>query len=65
MMQPADFGNGDNPAGIGSLNRAGFGWVLPERQMRPRSVVVRHIAPNDPQQMALVECDHVVEAFLS
>lgn len=31
--------------------------------MRPCPVVVRHVAANDAKQLALVERDHVVEAF--
>ncbi len=62
MMQPADFGNGDDHAAIG-LNRWWFRWVLPQREVRARLVVIRDVAADDPQQMTVVKRNHVVQAF--
>ena len=63
VVQPTDFGNGDNGTNLSTLNRARLRRVLPERQVRASLVVVRHVTAHDPQQMPLVERDHVVEAF--
>jgi hypothetical protein len=63
MVQPADLWNGDNLTSVDSLNRAWFGWVLSEREMRARLIVIRHVATKDSQQVALVEGDDVIEAF--
>jgi NAD(P)-dependent dehydrogenase (short-subunit alcohol dehydrogenase family) len=63
MVQPADLWNGDNLTRVGSLNGAWFGWVLAERKMRTRLIVIRHVATKDSQQVALVDCDDVIEAF--
>lgn len=63
MVQPTDLWNGDNLTRVGSLNGAWFGWVLAEREMRARLIVIRHLAPKDAQQVALDEGDDVVEVF--
>ena len=63
MVQPADLWNGDYLASVDSLNRTWFGWVLSEREMRARLIVIRHVAPQHAQQLALVEGDDVIEAF--
>ncbi len=63
MMQPADFGKGDDPAAIGSLNRSRFRCVLPQREVLARLVVIRDVAADDPQQLTVVKRHHVVEAF--
>src|SRR5579862_1220609 len=63
MVQATDFGNGNNLARRRRLNRSGFRWIFPERQMRAGSVVGRHVAANDPQQVAFIDGDHVIKAL--
>ena len=63
MVQPADLWNGDNRTRVGRLNRAWFGRVLSEREMRARLIVIRHVATKDSRQVVLSECDDVIEAF--
>ena len=63
MMQPADLWNGDNLTRVGRLNRAWFGWVFSEGEMRACLIVIRHVATKDSQQLVLVESDDVIEAF--
>ena len=48
VMQPADFGHRDNRTGLAMLDSTRLRRVLPECQMRPRSVVIGHVAANDP-----------------
>ena len=63
MMKPADLGRRNDLTVVAYLNRAWFRRVLREREMRPRPVVVRHLAPDDPKQLPLVEREDVIEAL--
>ena len=63
MVPPADFGDSDDLPCVTALTRTRLRRVLPEREMRPRPVVVRHLVPDDPKQLPLVERDDVIEAF--
>ena len=62
-MESANFRDRDDGTEIGALDGPGLRRILPERQMSPASVVVIRVATDDPQQLALVERDHVIEAF--
>jgi hypothetical protein len=62
-MEPADFGHGDDCAGLGTLAGPGLGRVFPERKVRARLIVVRrHVAAHGAHEMSLVERGDVIEA---
>ena len=63
VVQPTDFRHRHYLPGIASLSGTRIGWVLTEREMRPRLVVIPHVAAEDSQHVSLVECDNVIEAF--
>jgi hypothetical protein len=63
MVQPPDFGDSDDLPCVTALTRTRLRRVLREREMRPRPVVVRHVAPDDPKQLPLVEREDVIEAL--
>jgi hypothetical protein len=63
MMQPADHRKGDDVSSIGGLPLAGFGGVLVEREVCPRSVNILEVSPQDALQVLLSEDDDVFEAL--
>jgi hypothetical protein len=64
-MEPADLGNGDDPANWWGFDDSGLETVVVERLMWPCGVVVGEVGTEEPPQMALVENDDVVEALSS
>ena len=60
VVQTADFGLDHDAASRldGAFRRS----ILAERQVRPRTLVVRHIGPKDPTKMPLIE-DEVVQTL--
>jgi hypothetical protein len=62
MMEPADHREGDDFPSIDGLALAGFGGVLVEPEVGPRSVIVLEVLPQDAPQVwfwrnARQECD--------
>ena len=62
-MQPAHFGNGYNAASIGELYTASIRRILLQCEVRASPVIVTGERLEVPGQTALVEYDHVIEAF--
>jgi hypothetical protein len=63
MMETANFGQLQDSAHGGWLDRPGLGRILAERQMSSSPVVVGDVALEDPTEMPLAEDDDMVEAF--
>ena len=62
-MKSAHFGNGDNAASIGDLYTASIGRILLQSEVCASPVIVIDERLKVPGQTALVEYDHVIEAF--
>ena len=62
-MQPADFGNGEDAARIRELHTAWIRRIFVQREVRASSMIVADECLKVPEQAALVEHDHVVEAL--
>jgi hypothetical protein len=63
MVEPADFRSHHDPTGVGRVDGARLGRVLLERKVRPRVLVVRHIAAKQASEMPLIDDDEVVQAL--
>jgi hypothetical protein len=63
MMETTDLRNGDDGAVGWWCDETGYRRVLGQRQMRPRSLVIRAIAQEEPAQARLIEHDHVIETL--
>ena len=61
VVQAADFGSHHDVSG--RLDGAFGRCILAKREVRPRSLVVRHVGPKDPTKMPLIEDDDVVQTF--
>jgi len=61
VVKAAEEGQGDDAAMIRWLDRARFGRVLVESEVRARGVVVAEVAAQTLSQVSLVEDDDVVE----
>ena len=61
VVQTADFGSHHDAAS--RLDGAFHRSILVEREVRARSLVVRHVGPKDPTKMPLIEDDDVVQAL--
>jgi len=61
VVKAAEEGQGDDAAMIGWLDRARFGRVLVESEVRAGGVVVAEVAAQTPAEVSLVRDDHVVE----
>ena len=64
-METTDFGNRDDPSGACGLNWSAVRRVFAQSEMRPTSVVVRHLGGEHSAQMNLAEHDDVVQALAS
>ena len=62
-MQPAHFGDGDDAARIGELYTAWIRRILLQCEVRASPMIVTDERLKVPGQTALVEYDHVIEAF--
>jgi len=62
-MQPTHFGYGDDTASVGGLYTAWIRRILLQSEVRASPVVVTDERLKVPGQTALVEYDHVIEAF--
>ena len=63
MMQTADLGEGNNIASGGKLYGTRTWAVLVEREMCSGVMMMLKIARQNATQVALIEDDHVIEAF--
>ena len=63
MMQATQIRDGPHATGGRRLDDAWLRRVVGQRHVRARFVVIDQILPNDPQEVALVEGEHVIEAF--
>src|ERR1022692_163219 len=63
VVQAAYLGSRHDLAHVRRVSLSQVGRVLPQRQMRPRPVVVGEIGFQNPSEMALTEDDDVVETF--
>jgi len=61
VVQTADFRSHHDAAG--QLDGAFRRRILAEREVRPRSLVVRHVGPQNPTKVALIEDDDVVQTL--
>ena len=62
-MQPAHFGDGDDAASVGELYTAWMRRILLQCEVCASAVIVTDERLKMPRQTALVEYDHVIEAF--
>jgi hypothetical protein len=62
-MESPDLWKGDDATLAGWLSRSRLRTIFPKRQMSPGSVVIIEVRGKDPTQMALVQDDHVIQAF--
>ncbi len=62
-MESTSIRKGDDLSELLSLHEPRLGRILPEREVGSRAVVVPGVVRKDPEQMALVENDDVVEAL--
>src|SRR5438067_3407020 len=65
VMKTTDFRNCDDLSGACRLHRSAVGRVLAQSEMRPTSVIVRHVGGEQSAQMRLAEHDDVVETLAS
>ena len=65
MMQPTDFRNRNHSTLIGWLDFSWFGRVAIQGEMRARFVVVLEVGGENPNQVSLVDDDHVIETLTS
>ena len=63
MVQSANQWNGDDASDM--LDRAGFGSVLAQCEVRPRLVVIAGVGVEDPAQMVSAPDDDMVQAFVA
>src|SRR4051812_21324494 len=63
VMQPADFGYGNDAASVGGLYTASIRRILLQSKVCASPVIVTDERLKVPGQTALVENDHVIEAF--
>ena len=63
MVQPANLRNGDDPSSTWRLNRSRLRAVFLQCQMGPAAMVIINEQFEMPVQTALVEYDHMIEAF--
>ena len=63
MMKSTDMWKGDDITLVGWLNRARLRAIFPKQQMRSGLVVTIEVRGEDPTQMALIQDDHVIQAF--
>ena len=63
MVKTADFRDLDHRSAIWWLHGARLRRVLVQRQVRPRSVIVLHVAPHNSPQVRFAEYDDVIEAL--
>jgi len=61
MVKAADFGKLHHRSPIRRLHRAGLRRVLVQRQVRPRSGIVLHVAPHNSPQVHFAEYNDVIE----
>ena len=62
MVQAADFPECDHVTLGDALHASGRWCIFRQREMSPRSVIVRNIAGQNSAQMLLTEHHHVVQA---
>jgi hypothetical protein len=63
VVQAADLRNRDDVAHRRWFDFARRACVTIEQEVRPRFVVVREVAPQDPSQVSLVEHDRAVQTL--
>jgi len=63
MVQAADFWNRDDPAEFRPLNWPAGGCILLEREVGPRSVIVRKVAGQGAAQVPFAEDEDVIETL--
>jgi hypothetical protein len=63
MVKTADFRDLDHRSPIWWLHGARLRRVLVQRQVRPRSVIVFHVAPHNSPQVRFPEYDHMIETL--
>ncbi len=63
MVQTTDLGERNDLAAARRFHQPGIRRILPEGQVRARSVVVAEVAAQDSSQMVLVEDHHMVKAL--
>jgi hypothetical protein len=63
VVESANFRDRDDRTEIGALDGPRLGWIFPEREMSPASVVIVRVAADDPQQLALIERDYVIQTL--
>ena len=63
MRKATNLWNGNDLARIGWMNRTRFRAVLLKRHVRSGPMVIIKIRGEYPTQMALVQNDHVIQAF--
>jgi hypothetical protein len=64
-MEAANFGNCDDTSDTCRLRQPAVRRVFAQSEMRPTSVVVRHVCREQTAQMTLAEHDDMVEALAS
>src|SRR4029450_855914 len=65
VMEPADLGDGANPAAGRRLDVSGDGAVVLQRLMRTRTIVIGHVGAQETRQMSVIENEEMVEALSS
>jgi hypothetical protein len=65
VMQPTDLGQRHDSPHVLRPNPSRLGRVLPQREMRSRSVIVIQVGSEDAMERAFMEHDHMVQAFPS
>ena len=63
MVQAADFGNLDDLARRGPLDRPQVGRILVEREVSARPVIVREVAGQDAAQVSFAEDEDVIQTL--
>ena len=65
MVQAADLWNGDDRAEHGRRDQPSVRRVFRQREMCPRSVVVREVATQDASQSGFIQHDYVIKTLAS
>ena len=63
MVQPADFGNLQDPARLRELNGPDVWGILVEREVRASLVIVGEIAGKDAAQVSFAEDENMIQTF--
>ena len=65
MVEATDFANRDDPAEFRPLNWPAVGWILVEREVSTRPVVVREVASQGAAQVPFAKDEDVIQTLAS